>query len=108
MQKNSGFLNHQISALASGRVANNIKECLNLFNWAKFLVNDHHFLLPSQNWGKNQKKKSLEKKSIENFNISENNMILVLKLPRYYDGIYTCKHTFLWLIFAIFRPQKID
>jgi len=35
MQKNSGFLNHQISALASGRVANNIKECLNLLNWAK-------------------------------------------------------------------------
>jgi hypothetical protein len=36
MQKISGFLNHQISALASGSVANNIKECLNLFNWAKY------------------------------------------------------------------------
>ncbi len=35
MQKNSGFFSHQISALASVRVANNIKECLNLFNWAK-------------------------------------------------------------------------
>jgi hypothetical protein len=54
------------------------------------------------------RKKIFGRKSFENFNISENNMILVLKLPKYYDGIYTCKHTFFWLIFARFRPQKID